>query len=344
MATLRRFSQAYRVDLIALLVVTIWGISAPFRKAALAQFDVLPFTALRFLAMLVLGWAVLFLHWRKTGAYSRLALADLPGLVLSGVCGYTVYLLVGLVGLHYTTAFSNSLLLATAPLFAALVLWGLRLESIRRPQWLGMCLAFVGVAVFVWEKVQTGFQTASLGDLISLTAALGFAIYTVTNKQLLARHSQVAVMTYTLTIGAVPALIVSLPTLPTQDWSRITLLGWGALAWTVVVGVYLAWTLWNWVLTHLEVTRAAVFLYLVPVVSGIFSWYLLGEGFGLLKVVGALVVLSGLALARRARAEDRGSQCTVPPKEHVAGITASCIRHFTRFPRRLMHAFGGARS
>lgn len=138
MATLRRFFQAYRVDLTALLVVTIWGISAPFRKAALAQFDVLPFTALRFLAMLVLGWGVLFWHWRTTGERSRLALADLPGLVLSGVCGYTVYLLVGLVGLHYTTAFSNSLLLATAPLFAALVLWGLRLEPIGRPHGRGL--------------------------------------------------------------------------------------------------------------------------------------------------------------------------------------------------------------
>jgi hypothetical protein len=59
MTTLRRLFHAYRVDLTTLLVVTIWGISAPVRKAALAQFDVLPFTALRFLEMLVLSWDVL---------------------------------------------------------------------------------------------------------------------------------------------------------------------------------------------------------------------------------------------------------------------------------------------
>jgi drug/metabolite transporter (DMT)-like permease len=232
-----------------------------------------------------------------------------------GVCGYTVYLLVGLIGLHYTTAFSNSLLLATAPLFAALLLWGLRLESIDYTQWLGMGLAFLEVVVFVWEKAQTGFHTASMGDLISLTAALGFAIYTVTNKQLLARHSQTVVMTYTLTIGAVPALVVSLPALPTQDWSQITRLGWSALAWTIVVGVYLAWTLWNWVLTHMEANRTAAFLYLVPVVSGIFSWSLLGEHFGLLKLVGALIVLPGLAFARRV--EGRDDQDAAQPEGHV---------------------------
>ena len=55
MAPLIRLFQRYRVDLTALLVVTIWGVSFPFRKAALAQFDVLPFTALRFLGMLLLA-------------------------------------------------------------------------------------------------------------------------------------------------------------------------------------------------------------------------------------------------------------------------------------------------
>ena len=228
-----RLLHQYRVDLAALLVVTIWGVGAPFRKAALAQFDVLPFTALRFLGMLILGWSVFYWHRHRTGACSRVARADLPSLVLSGVCGYTVYLVLGLVGLSYTTAFSKSLLLATTPLLAALLLWGFRLEPVGRAQWWGMCLAWLGVLVFVLEKARTGLPTARLGDLLSLAAALGFAAYTVTNRRLVARYSVIVVMTYTLTIGAVPALALSIPTLFSQDWSRIALLGWSALAWTV---------------------------------------------------------------------------------------------------------------
>jgi hypothetical protein len=34
----------------------------------------------------------------------------------------------------------------------------------------------LGVLIFVWEKGQIGLNTASLGDLISLAAALGFAV------------------------------------------------------------------------------------------------------------------------------------------------------------------------
>src|SRR5713226_8272815 len=83
MTTLRSLFHAYRVDLTALVVVTIWGISAPVRKAALAQFDVLPFTALRFLGMLVLAWSVFGWHRHVTGDSGRVARADLPSLVLS---------------------------------------------------------------------------------------------------------------------------------------------------------------------------------------------------------------------------------------------------------------------
>lgn len=304
MTTFMRLFQTHRVDLTALLVVTIWGVSAPFRKAALAEFDVLPFTALRFLGMLVLGWGVWCWHRHVTGDRSRISRADLPHMVLSGVCGYTLYLLLGLVGLRYTTAFSNSLLLATTPLFAALLFWGLRLEPMGRTRSLGLFLSWLGMLLFVWEKVHTGLQMAGLGDLISLVAALGFAAYTVTNKRLLTRHSVTAVMTYTLTIGAVPALLLSFPALFTQDWSRITLLGWSALAWTVVVGVYLAWTLWNWVVACMDAGRAAVFIYLVPVVSGVVSWLLLNEHFGIWKIGGALIILSGLALAQHAGGRD----------------------------------------
>ena len=300
MAPLIRFFHRYRVDLTALLVVTIWGVSFPFRKAALAQFDVLPFAALRFLGMLILAWSVFAWHRHVTGDRGRVARADLPHLVLAGVCGYTLYLVLGLVGLHYTTAFSNTLLLATTPLLAALLLWGLRLEPIGRTQWLGMTLSVLGVVVFVGEKVWSGLSTASLGDLLSLVAALAFAAYMVTNKRLVGRYTAIVVTTYTLTIGAVPALLLSLPTLGTQDWSRITLLGWGALAWSVVLGSYLAWALWNWVIARLGVARAAVFMPLVPVVSGALSWLRLGEHFNLLKLVGTLLTLSGLGLARHA--------------------------------------------
>ena len=62
------------------------------------------------------------------------------------------------------------------------------------------------MVVLIWEKLQTGLATASLGDGISLVAAIGFAGYTVLNKRLVARYTVTAVMTWTLIMRAIPAL------------------------------------------------------------------------------------------------------------------------------------------
>lgn len=48
--------QWIRADLVALLVVAIWGVSFAFQKVALEQFGAAAFMCLRYLGMLALSW------------------------------------------------------------------------------------------------------------------------------------------------------------------------------------------------------------------------------------------------------------------------------------------------
>jgi len=74
---------------------------------------------------------------------------------------------------------------------------------------------------------------------------------------------------------------------------------WAAFVWTVVMPVYVAWTIWSWTIARIGVARSTLFMYLVPIVGGLTSWLLLGEGFGAVKIAGSAVTLAGLAVARR---------------------------------------------
>lgn len=306
--------RSYGPDLAALLVVTIWGTSFGFQKVALEEFDPFAFTFLRYLGMLGLGWGVML--WRRSRSHPVAVMgADLPRLAGVGVLGYTLYIPLSTVALSYTTAFSNALLITTAPLFAALLLRILGRERMTRGQAAAMLVSFVGVLVFLSEKVQIGLRAASLGDLISLVAAFFFAAYTVASRPLVARYPVPAVMAYTLTIGAIPLLLLAWPASLAQDWTRVSVSGWTGLAWAIVVPVYIAWTIWGWVLARIGVARTAVFMYLVPIVGGIASWLLFGEDFGALKLVGGVLILGGLALARR--------QAPPPPSPEAQVATSS---------------------
>ncbi len=304
--------RRYGAELAALLVVTIWGTNFVFQKAALSEFDVYAFTFLRFVGMVALSWLILWARSRRSfkakEAANSLATvptrrrptwANVPRLVGAGVLGYTLYMLMSIIGLSYTTAFSGALLIGTSPLFAAVLLWLFQVETVKRGQWTAMLLALVGVFVFLLDKFEPGVSLGNIGDLISLAGAFFFAAYSVANKPLLSRYPGPTLTAYTLTIGAIPVLLLTFPALLSQDWNRIRPDGWLALGWSIVFPVYFAWTVWGWVNQRLGVARTATFMFLVPIIGGVTSWLLLGESFGFLKLVGAGITLLSLVLVRR---------------------------------------------
>lgn len=281
-------------ELAAILIVSIWGVNFVFLKVALGQFDVVVFNLLRFAAMVVLGWTVILWQKRRTGFSLAIEPADRPRIVLSGVFGFTLYISLSMVGVNLSTGFSAALLVTTAPLWAALLLFALQLEKISRRRAAGLGLGFIGVAVFVGEAG----GGVGLGDLVNLVAAFCYAAYNVINKPLNGKYPPTVLTVWTLTVGALPVVVVSMPWLLHQDWGRVHASGWEILAWSVVVPVYLAWTVWSWVSGKLGVSRTTAFMFLVPVVGGLASIALTGEQFGALKVAGAGMVLLGMLVLR----------------------------------------------
>jgi drug/metabolite transporter (DMT)-like permease len=163
-----------------------------------------------------------------------------------------------------------------------------------------MFVSFAGVALFLADKAAGGFGSAGVGDLLCLAAAGCFAAYAVVNRPLLVRYSASRVTGWALTFGSIPVLFVTAPAVSRQDWTVVTTVGWLLLLWAAVVPTYVCWTLWSWVNHRNGVGRSAMFLFLVPLVSGLTSWLLLDEGFGVLKIAGAALTLAGLMLAHGA--------------------------------------------
>jgi drug/metabolite transporter (DMT)-like permease len=286
--------------IVALVTVVVWGVNFPFLKIGLAQLSPLAFTFWRYLLMLLLAWAVVGWQRRRSGMRTTVEPTDYPRLALAGILGFSLYMVLSIIGVSETTAFSNALMIALAPLFSVLLLVAWRMERVRPVQVLGMLISLAGVVVFLADKARGGIGIATIGDLTSLLAALFYAAYTVSLKPLLSRYPATVVTAYTLSIGAVPVLWLSAPALLVQDWGRVDIAGWSVLLWASIVPVYAAWTAWSWATARAGVARTNVFLYLVPVVSGVVAFFLLGEPFGGVKLAGAALALSGLFLARRA--------------------------------------------
>jgi len=288
--------------LLALALVLIWGINFSVQKAVFAAVTPGGFLFIRYLIMPVCAVVLL---WQRYGAHwPRLPRNEWWALLRLGLLGHLLH--VGLVtfGIDWSTAFSSSLILACGPVFTLLLLSRLGVEQLTRAQVAGVGVACFGVLVFLSDKLLGQQWRASGGDLVLLIAAFFFSAYTVAAKPLIERHGGVLVMAYATLLGSVPLLLLSLPAGLRVVWSAVPLAIWAGLLWAIVVSAFAGWIVWGWVNAVRGVARTAPLMYLMPPVAGLVAWWVTGEGYGAIKLLGAAVTLLGVAIAQFARPGD----------------------------------------
>jgi drug/metabolite transporter (DMT)-like permease len=274
-----------------LLVVGLWASTFIVTKAAFAEITPLAFTFVRFGLMTALAFGVLAARGRPW----RVRRADLPRFLLAGLAGYTAYQLGFVLGLERTSPFASSLLIAMVPLFTMLML---ALRGERARGWAGLALALIGVAIFLADQLGRGVDESLIGDVLSVGAAVSFALYGVVNRPLVRDYPPETYTAYTLLAGGLPLMLIATPAALAQDWSAVSALGWLAIVYMVILPVYVAYMIWNWAIARRGAAAATSFSLLVPIASGALSAWLFGEQFGLLKLLGAALVLAGLAIVR----------------------------------------------
>jgi len=285
--------------LLALALILVWGANFSVQKAIFNTIGPGGFLFARYLIMPVC--AVLLL-WQRYGArWPKLARSELWALARLGLMGHVLH--VGMVsyGIHWSTAFSSSLILACGPVFTLLLLRVSGYEHLTRAQVAGVAVACAGVLIFLSDKLLSARWQASSGDLVLLIAAAFFSAYTVAAKPLIEKHGGVTVMAYGTLAGSAPLVLLSLPAGLTVDWTAVPMAIWAALLWAVVVSAFVGWIVWGWVNAVRGVARTAPLMYLMPPVAGLVAWFALGESYTWLKLGGATVTLSGVALAQFGR-------------------------------------------
>ncbi len=111
--------------------------------------------------------------------------------------------------------------------------------------------------------------------------------------------SPLAITTWTTITGTPGLLLLGLPALVGADWLTVTPAAWLGLAYSTVLGVVLAYLLWNNSVRVAGSTKTAVYSTAIPMVAALVAWPLLGEAPTPIQGVGALLIITGVLLTRR---------------------------------------------
>lgn len=280
----------------ALLTVGIWG--ASFVSTRVLLDNHLTPTEI-YIARFVLAYLVVLCI-----SHSRLLARSWRDELLfatCGVCAGSIYFLAENTALEYTLTTNVALLTATSPLFTAMLAGLLyRNERLTKGAWLGSAIAFVGVGCVIFNSSAT-LQVNPLGDMLSLLAAVSWAVYSLVLRRLNAVYDIWFITRKTFFYGVVTA-------------TPFLLLGpggshfWQALSKPEVIGNFLflglcasmlAYILWARIVKTMGAIKANNYMYLQPIFTMIISAIVLAERVTAIGILGICLILGGLWLGDR---------------------------------------------
>lgn len=307
-------------------VATTWGLNHVIVKHTLTNMHPLAFNAIRFgLASLTL-LVILRLaeggpargSGRGAARSSRLGAAggmwvrpvDTRPVIRVSLLGHTLYQLCFIMGLSLTTAGKTAVILAVSPACVACLEHFTGRERYSHRSWAGILASLLGVAL-VTAGGKDGLSLAGgelRGDLLVLAATVCWAGYTVTSRPLLHSYSALRITALTISVGTVPLIFVSWPTLMHQPWAEVTSTSWAALLFSFAVPVVIGYILWSWGIQRLGSGRTAIYGNLSPLVASFVGWIVLGETWSLLQLAGAGLILFGITQVRKGQPRARSRQ------------------------------------
>ncbi len=280
-----------------IFLVTVWGVNFVIVKRAVTEMSPLGFNGLRF----GLGTVLMLVLWRASEGHVRIARSDWGKIILLGIVGNTFYQLPFITGLKFSTASNTALMIATSPIWVTLFSGLFRLERLTWKSWLGIFLSFGGLYAIINSSgngITLGSQTL-LGDLLALSGAIAWALYTVLSKPLLTKYSSTTYTTWSMVTCAPPVLLAGIPDLLQTNLLTVSRFTWLTLLFSATFAISLGYVIWNAGVHRLGRARTANYNNITPLVALAVGAVFLGEPITRAKLIGAAVVLIGVTLARR---------------------------------------------
>lgn len=297
--------------LVAITVVMIWGSTFIFTKLLLLSglSSAMIFTLRFTIAYVILlsysllssyiGRQRLFTKRKKVSGknfrwFSKSLSDELVFLAL-GVSGGSLYFLAENSAMNYTTATNDSLIVCSCPLFTTLLAClFFKSERINRRQLLGTFIALAGMAVVVLNG-QFVIHVSPKGDLLAFVACLCWAVYSLIMIPMSKKYSSMFITRKVFFYGLVTMIPYFLVYPESVPWSALARHDVQLhLLFLSLVASALCFLIWTWVMKKLSVVVATNYVYLNPLATILFAWWLLGEPVTLWLLIGTGLLLFGL--------------------------------------------------
>ncbi len=287
-------NQTFKVYLFAVVSMLFWGLSFVWFKIAIKWYE--PITII-FLRLLISG-ALLMTFMLLTRTRQTIKREHLKYFLLLSFTQPFCYFLGESFGLKLVTPTIASVIIATIPLFSPFAAYYMVRERVTKAVVIGILFSFAGIMLMLFNP-DLSLNAAPAGVLLLFVAVFAAVAYSVIIRKISHEYKPVTIITYQNLIGALyflPLFLIFdfqhfITVTPTRELVM-------ALLQLAVFASTLAYIFYIIAIKGIGVIKANVFANLIPVFTGIFSFFILGEQFTALKIAGMILVLLGVVVSQ----------------------------------------------
>jgi drug/metabolite transporter (DMT)-like permease len=267
----------------------IWASSFIALKAAME--DLGPFTVIFFRMIFA---SLCFVYFIKDFIKYDFSKKDIKFILLLALFEPCLYFVFESKALQLTSASQAGMITSLMPIITAMAAGYFLKEIISKQLIIGSLIA---MSAAIWLSLQGSTSISSpnplLGNFFELLAMACGAGYTITARYLSSKYSALFITAIQVFIGAIfftPLFIYEYNTIP----MNFTL---NSFLWTIYLGVVVTlagYGLYNYALTKIPASKAAVFIYLIPVFTLILAYFVLNEKLSFFEFVACFVIMFGV--------------------------------------------------
>jgi drug/metabolite transporter (DMT)-like permease len=304
MSTSHSFWYRVLTHLILVGATFFWGTNPMIMKVGMRELHPVPFNTLRLSIGLVAAGVLLLL----SHSWKPVRRQDIPRFIVVSVTGFFVFQLCYSFGVNYTSASVAAIILGTLPINVALITRIFRIETVTRRKIIGIAATFTGV-VFIALGKPGGIGVANsymIGVVLLVVSEIGYGTYTVFVKPLTARYSIYQIIFLVMAVSLVLFVAVSLPLFSFSAFAGLKPLTWLSAAASGIFALAIGNILWSTGIKRIGSTNTSVYGNLPPVFGILAGILVLNETLSPMQVLGALVILGGVALVNKKPAPQDG--------------------------------------
>ncbi|CAG36456.1 DMT family transporter [Desulfotalea psychrophila] len=281
-------------SIFALLTIAIWSGSFIVARLAVGNISPLSLGAARwfvcFLVLLLFALPTVKREWAVAKTF-------LPQIIAAGIIAVSLYAPLTYIAAATTSAINLSLIAVTTPIFIVIAC-AIMGEKQSVNTWIGSLIALAGSFYLVSNGELSrllGLKFA-VGDIIMLVDAIIFAFYSLIFRKVPKGLSQTTILFLMTVVGLICLM-------PTVGWEimqpsfvfKLNSLVIFSILFTGIACSLMAWWFWNLAVIHAGPTHAGMIYYGMPVLSGVFAYFFIGEPITSVHIISGLLIIGGIA-------------------------------------------------